>query len=210
MTNLIVVGGGGHAKVIISLVRKLPGYRLLGYTDADSRGPILGAPYLGDDHVLPGILQEQGTCAAALGVGAVEATEKRATLAKRIEALGFELATLISPRAVVNQGVDVGRGTVILDGAVVNAGTRMGLCCILNSNCTVEHDCDLGQFVHVAPAATLSGGVRVGSYSLIGTGANVVQYISIGDHCLIGAGATVVSDIAEAGVYVGTPARRLR
>ena len=31
--SIVVIGGGGHAKVVISILRKLKRYRILGYTD---------------------------------------------------------------------------------------------------------------------------------------------------------------------------------
>lgn len=205
--SIVVVGGGGHAKVLISTLKKVGRYKLLGYTDRINRGPLLGIPYLGGDYVLGSVLAREGRCAAAIGVGCVSITTHRREIHGALANLGFDLPSVVSPHAIVNESVSIGAGTVVLDGAVVNSGTRIGECCILNTNCTVEHDCELGDFVHIAPGATLSGGITVGDDSLIGVGANVIQSVCIGERCLIGAGATVTRDTSGPGVYIGTPAK---
>jgi acetyltransferase-like isoleucine patch superfamily enzyme len=97
-----------------------------------------------------------------------------------------------------------------MDGAVINGGATLGRGAIVNTNSTVEHDVVLADWVHVAPGATLCGGVTVGSFSMIGAGATVIEGTKIGSSCVVGAGATVIDDIVEPGVYVGSPARRIR
>jgi sugar O-acyltransferase (sialic acid O-acetyltransferase NeuD family) len=206
MNRMVVIGGGGHAKVVISVLKKLAVYQIAGYTDRGDKGDILGVPYLGPDEVLG----KMAPCGAAIGVGSVLPGNTRELLKNLIESLGLSLPPVVSRDAVVNEQVAIGRGSQVFDGAVVNSGVRIGECVILNTNSTVDHDCEIGDFVHVAPGATLSGGVRVGRNSLIGTGASVIQNIRIGQECVIGAGATVVEDILKRGIYAGNPARRIR
>lgn len=209
MAEIVVIGGGGHGKVLISLLKKLR-WEIIGYTDEQDRGVILGAPYLGDDGVLPGLLSTHQHCSAVVGLGKIDASAARAQLHREIRALGFDSPVVVSPRAVVNEEVELGAGTAVLDGAVVNSGTVAGGHCILNTNSTVEHDCRLGENVHIAPGATVSGGVMIGDDCMIGAGATLVQAVTVCPGSLIGAGSTVVADIDIPGVYVGNPARRIR
>jgi sugar O-acyltransferase (sialic acid O-acetyltransferase NeuD family) len=208
VSEIVVIGGGGHAKVLISLLKKLE-WSVLGYTDQRDRGDILGGRYLGDDSDLGAILELHAGCAALVGVGKVDASDMRARLQRRAGALGFEVPAVASPRAVVNEGVELGAGTVVFDGAVVNSGATVGDLCILNTNCTVEHDCRLGENVHVAPGATLSGTTTIGDGCMIGAGATVIHGITICAGAVIGAGAVVVADITKPGVYAGNPAGSL-
>ena len=202
------MGGGGHAKVLISLLKKL-GWQVLGYTDEQDRGFILGVPYLGDDSVLPGVLRTHPSFSAMIGLGKIDASPARVDLQRKIRALGLDSPILVSPRAVVNEEVELGAGTAVFDGAVVNSGTVAGRSCILNTNCTVEHDCRLGDNVHIAPGATVCGTVVIGNDGMIGAGSTVVSNVKVCPGCLIGAGSTVVADIHSPGVYVGNPARRI-
>jgi UDP-perosamine 4-acetyltransferase len=209
-TDIVVLGGGGHAKVLIAILKKLCTYNILGYTDPTRHDEILGIPYLGTDDALKAIRAERRSCAAAMGIGTVRPSSLRAERRQFLEALRFALPPIIAPTAIVNEEVEVGPATVIFDGVVVNSGTRIGRGVILNTNSTIEHDCTIEDDVHVAPSATLSGGVRVGARSVVGVGATVIQAVSICAECLVGAGATVTETIVQPGVYVGTPARRIR
>jgi UDP-perosamine 4-acetyltransferase len=206
--EIVVLGGGGHAAVVLSVLRKLD-WRILGYTDSRDRGPILGVPYLGADGQLAAVIGTHPRCSAVIGVGKIDASPLRGDLQARLGALGFAAPVLVSPDAVVNEAVTLGSGTVVFDGTVVNTGTRCGGLCILNTNCAVEHDCRLGDNVHIAPGATVCGGVTIGDDCMIGAGATVVQEVTVGAGCLVGAGATVVGDLVASGTYAGTPARRV-
>jgi sugar O-acyltransferase (sialic acid O-acetyltransferase NeuD family) len=210
MRKLVLVGGGGHAKVLISVLKKSGSYELIGYTDVRDAGELLGIPYLGADSVLKKLKGTITNCCAAVAVGKVSVNEKRMRIFDRIVGLGFRLPVIISSHAVVNEDVTIGDGSVIFDGAVVNTGTIIGRASIINTNSTVEHDCIIGDNVHVAPGANLSGGVSVGHNCMIGTGANIIQGIGICADCLIGAGSTVVKDITIPGIYVGNPAERIK
>ena len=208
MDKMVVVGGGGHAKVLISVLKKLGLFEIIGYTDIVNRGDILGVKYLGDDGVLPNMPHDIGGLCAAIGIGTIGVGDLRKGAMARVAGYGYHFPAIVSPHAIVNESVSVGDGTVVFDGAIINSGTIVGKAVILNSNCTVEHDCRLGDYVHVAPGATLSGGVEVGNESFIGAGATIIQYKKISANCLIGAGAVVIDHITEPGTYVGTPARR--
>jgi len=207
--TVVILGGGGHAKVLISVIRKLP-WAIAGYVDPRDVGPVLGVPHVGDDAVLPALLARHPGCAAAMGVGKVDATARRARIQAAAEALGYWFPAFVSPDAVVNDEVELGAGTAIFDGAVVNAGVVTGPTCIVNTNATVEHDCRLGTNVHIGPGATVSGGVMIGDHTFVGAGAVVIHGVRIVEACLIGAGAVVIDDLTEPGTYVGAPARRIR
>ena len=208
MAEIVVVGGGGHAKVLIAVLKKLD-WTVLGYTDQRNLGLILGSRCLGDDAALGPILGEHEGCAAVIGVGKVDASSLRRRLHRQVLGLGFETPVVVSPSAVVNDEVVLGAGSVVIDGAVINSGARLGDLCIANSHSTVEHDCILGENVHIAPGAVLSGCAQIGDDCMVGAGATVIQGVKVCTGCVIGAGAVVIADIAEAGVYVGNPARRI-
>jgi len=210
MRKIVIIGGGGHAKVLISVLKRIQEFAILGYTDRKDNGTILGIPYLGTDHGLNVILSSNPSCSAAIGIGGVRISERRKEIVKELESIGFDLPPITSRSAIVNECVEIGKGTVVFDGAVINTGTVIGRYSILNTNSTVDHDCHIGDYVHIAPGVTISGDVRIGNNSLIGAGATIIQGITIADNCLIGAGAVVVDDCLTPGTYVGVPARRVK
>jgi UDP-perosamine 4-acetyltransferase len=208
MGEIVVIGGGGHAKVLIAVLKKTPRH-ILGYTDPRDGGPILGVAYLGGDDVLPGLRAAHPGCEAVIGVGKIDSSSARMGLQTQIGRLGFSFPAVVSSAAVVNEGVDLGPGTVVFDGVVVNSGASAGSACILNTGSIVEHDCRLGDNVHVAPGAVLSGGVTIGDDCMIGAGATVVHGVHVVPGCLVGAGAVVIGHVEVPGTYVGNPAKRI-
>lgn len=208
--GIVVIGGGGHAKVVISILRKLKCYDILGYTDLKDHGAVAGVPYLGSDRELRALAGERKKLNAVLAVGQVGLGEPRYDLWTRLHSTALSFPLIVSPDAVVNEGVSGGEGAVVMDGVVINTGAAIGRGAIVNTNSTVEHDVVLEDWVHIAPGATISGGVTIGRCSMIGAGATVIEGIKIAAGCIVGAGATVVRDLKEPGIYVGSPARRIK
>ena len=209
MNEFIVIGGGGHARVVISILRKLKGHSVVGYTDRTDHGTVMGAPYLGPDSSLPSMISGSRQPDALIGVGQIGLGRKRQELWDRLVSYKLRFPRVVSPDAIVNDSVTGGEGAVIMDGAVITCGVILGRGVIVNTNSTIEHDTVLGDWVHVAPGATVCGEVTIGSFSMIGAGATVIEGKKIAPCCVVGAGATVVHDLIDSGVYVGSPARRI-
>ena len=208
MREIVVIGGGGHAKVLISVLKK-DGYHVKGYTDIEDRGSILGVPFLGNDAILDEIARKSQSPHAVIGIGKVDASELRLSLQDKLGALGFDFPVICSPHAVVNEGVCLRAGTVIFDGVVINSGTEIGRACILNTGSIIEHDCRLGENVSIGPGVTISGGVTIGDNCMIGAGASIIQSIKVCQDSLIGAGSTVIADVITPGTYAGNPIRKI-
>lgn len=202
---VVVLGAGGHAKVVLEVLREA-GETVVGLTDADpAPRAVLGAPVLGTDAALPDVLARGCRRAfVALGDNAV-----RRRVAEQAMALGFELASAISPRAVVSPSARLGRGVAVMAGAVINADAEIGDLAIVNTGAVVEHDCRLGAAAHLGPRAALAGGVVVGEGAFLGVGASVIPGVTIGAAAVVGAGACVVRDVPEGARIAGVPARAL-
>lgn len=207
--KIIIIGGGGHAKVIISILSKTNNFEIIGYTELEDKGQILNVPYLGVDVVLSRFKSE-GVSKVALGVGQIKSTVIRKKLVTFAKNLGFSFPVIISPDSIVNQEVRIGEGTVVMDGAIVNSGSIIGDYSIINTKASVDHDCRIGSFTHIAPGVTLSGDVSVGDEVLLGTASSVIQGIHIPDRSIVAAGSSVQKPIKETGIYRGVPARLIR
>ena len=210
MNKLVVIGGGGNAKVLISILKRLNTFNIIGYTDKKNNGNILGVGYLGEDSVLESILNREGKCNAIIGIGQVNVSAARENIANNLLKLGFNLPAIVSDKAIVNEEVSLGKGTLVYDGVIINSGAEVGDFCLINTGSIVEHDCRIGNFVHLASGAVLGGGVKVGNGSMIGLGSRVIQYREITAGCLVGAGTVVTADCTQSGTYVGIPAKKIK
>ena len=190
MERIAIIGGGGHTKVIISIILKLNKYEIVGYVDKEDKGSILDVAYLGDDDFFVNNFSNKVKL-VALGVGQIKTAEVRKRIVEKYLESGFKFPAIVSPDAILNKNVAIGSGTVVMDGVVINSGAKIGNYSIINTNSTIEHDCKIGDYVHIAPGVTMSGEAIVGNNSLIGVGSTVIQGISIAPNVLLGAGSTV-------------------
>lgn len=117
--------------------------------------------------------------------------------------------TLIHPTVVMSEWVEVGAGSVICAGCVLTCQISIGKHCHINLNSTVGHDCTFGDFCTIAPGANISGNCEFGNRIDVGTQVSFRQHVHICDDAVIGMGTVVVKDIAEAGTYVGVPAKKV-
>jgi UDP-perosamine 4-acetyltransferase len=210
MIPVVGVGAGGHAKVIIDILRLSGRFEIVGLLAADPPEPnasLDGVPIIGDDTMLPALLPRVRH--AFMGLGSVRASIKREQLYEQVANAGFEFVTAVHPRATVAAGAALGKGVTIMAGAVVNPGASIGNNTILNTGSIVDHDCRVDHHVHIAPRACLAGSVWVGRNSHIGMGAVVLQGITIGERSTVAAGAVVIRDVPAGSTVAGVPARVL-
>lgn len=206
--KIVIVGAGGHARVVADIIALNKIYDLAGATDAKPAGCAAknsGLPILGTDEILPK-LPSQGVRYAALGLGSTKDNAPRLALWRKLLELGFELPSLIHPHAVVAAAVRVGRGSQIMAGAVVNAGAAIAEAVVVNTGAVVEHDCVISAGAFVGPRAALGGGVFLGEGAFVGMGACVLPGVKIGSAAVVGAGAVVLDDVPERRTVVGIPA----
>ncbi len=192
-----LIGGGGHACVIVDAVR-LAGGTIDGFFDDAVDASLLDLERLGSFADLSD---------ASLDVPHIFAIGELSRREQLIGDFAGGLATVVHPAAMLAQLVDLGAGSFVGAGAAINSRTRIGPNAIVNTLAIVEHDCNLGSNVHVGPGAALGGGVQIGDNCLIGINASVRSNVSIGKNCTIGVGAAVVTDVADGQVMVGVPAR---
>jgi UDP-perosamine 4-acetyltransferase len=206
--KIVIAGAGGHAKVVIELVRAAcPALEIVGMVDAE-RAPrsMLGVPVIGGDNRLAD-LRAGGVAFAFPAVGDNALRER---LGERLRKLGFELPALVSPKAAVSPTARLGAGVAVMAGAAINAEAAIADFAVVNTGAVVDHDARLGLAAHAAPGSVLAGGSCAGARALIGAGAVLIPGVSVGDDAVIGAGAAVVADIPAASLAVGVPARVVR
>lgn len=205
--RVIVIGAGGHARVVAEALR-LSGTDVLGFTDVNASlhgSELDGHRVLGSDAVLSsyagsGVL-------LANGVGSIGVPQARQALQERLRRHGWRFINVIHARAVVSPRAELAEGVQVMAGALVQAGARLAQGCIVNTGAIVDHDCALGPYCHVASGAVLAGGVILGEACHVGAGAVIIEGIELGTKTVVGAGAVVVRSHAGGATLVGVPAR---
>ncbi len=208
-TPVLIVGAGGHARVVLDLLRRVGRYEPAGFIDADpamANTLIAGLKVFGAFNQLPHVVR-LGIKHAIVAIGD---NRTRAGYAQKLAGAGVECIQAIHPAAVISDTAQIGRNVVICAGAIVGPDAVIGDSVLINHGAIVEHECSIGQAAHIAPGAKLAGRVRVGDFAFIGLGASVIQCLQIGEGAVIGAGAVVIRDVAPQTTVVGVPALPMR
>ena len=196
--QLVIIGAGGHGKVVADIARK-QGYEMICFLD---------------DALLPGVEGRVSDFESYLDNAeffvAIGNSLIRERITNMLQRKGAKLVTLIHPNAVVADRVKIGKGTAIMAGAVINTDAEIGDGVIINTCASVDHDCRISDYVHIAVGAHVCGTVNIGAHTWIGAGATVINNISICGGCVIGAGAVVVRDIQKKRTYLGVPAKEAK
>ncbi|QGQ47223.1 acetyltransferase [Metabacillus sediminilitoris] len=203
--NIVIIGQGGHSKVIKDLIRNYESYKIIALLDDKFED------FVSEDEVFYGpIASYQFLINQYKDIKFIVAIGNNKTRKKIVETLNLEVynyTTIIHPSAIVSPSVKIGKGTVIMSNTVINADVEIGNHVIINTGSIIEHDNKVSDFVHVSPNATLTGNVHVGEGVHIGAGATIIPNVFVGDWSVIGAGATVIDSIPENITAMGVPAR---
>lgn len=196
--SIYVLGAGGHARVILGLLRAL-NRPVAGLLDDHSAGQeVMGYPVLGPLDALP----DRPDTEAVMAIGA---NRVRQALATRWTAVNW--VTLVHPAAFVDPGAQIGPGSVVMAGAVVQPGAHLGRHVIVNTGATVDHDCRLQDFVHVAPGVHLAGQVTLEEGVFMGVASAALPGVQVGAWTVIGGGGVVTRTLPGGVVATGLPAR---
>jgi UDP-perosamine 4-acetyltransferase len=206
--DVLILGAGGHGKVVLDILLAAGEHRVIGFIDADrslAGTSVGGVTVLGAPNLLPKLRSKAKGAIVAIGDN-----HTRRSYAAMVREHGYELINAIHPSAVVSPTARVGKNVTICAGACVCVEATLGDSVIVNTGAVIDHECDVAEAVHVCPGALLAGRVRVGAGAIIGMGAKVIQCLTVGAVAIVGAGAVVIEEVPAGATVVGVPARVIK
>ncbi len=201
--GIILIGGGGHAKVVLDAMR-CAGNSAAGYVDDSDSSAIRSMSIC---PVYLGTIDACRSASRALLIAIGDVGVRRGLIGS-LEANSV-FGSVIHPSVIIAQSAEINDGVFVGPRAIINADARICSHAIINSGAIVEHDCVIGLNTHIAPGAALGGGVRVGDHTLVGIGSTIIPGVRIGSGCTIGAGSVVTRDVEDGATVVGVPAHNL-
>lgn len=201
---LIVVGAGGHGRVVADLAERA-GFTVQGFLEDEANLTASIERSIGTDEYLSTMSQQSSS--VAMGLGSQSLWERRRQLCQLIERRTLTAPVLVDPTATCIPRDTLGLGSQVMMGARVQSDAVIGHWCIVNTGAIVEHGCYLDSYVHVGPGAIICGGVNVGENAFVGAGSVVKEGLTIGSNATVAAGAVVVRDVPDYAVVMGVPAR---
>jgi sugar O-acyltransferase (sialic acid O-acetyltransferase NeuD family) len=207
MKKIIIIGAGGHAKVIADIIIKRK--KILNETikieafldDKYETKEIVyqDIPLIGKLNKINSLKKDDYYFIIAIGNNSI-----REEIANNYD---LKYYTVVHPSAILAEDVEVGEGTVIMANAVINSSVKVGSHCIINTSSVIEHDNKIDDFVHISPNAALAGDIKVGRKTWIGMGSSIIQGVKIGMNVKIGAGSVVLNNIDDNITAYGVPCR---
>ena len=203
---VIVIGSGGHAKVLIETLNLL-GRRILSITDSSSQRlgqTVSGILIEGSDELV--FEHNPNDIELVNAIGSIAVPDVRRQIYNKFVSRGYHFASVVHPSAQVSLSAELAQGAQVMAGATVQPGVILGANTIVNTNASIDHDCSIGMHSHIAPGVILSGNVSVGQSCHIGTAASVIQMVNIGSFSFVAAGAVVVKNLPRGAQVRGVPA----
>lgn len=193
---LIVLGGGGHASVLVDLLAT-QGREIIALVcpgDIAERAVFNDIRHLRkDDDVLR---FSPDSILLVNGIGFMPNSSLRHSLYEKFSKLGYQFESVISQNAIVSPKAKIPQGVQIFHNAVIQTGASIGENTIINTGAIIEHDCQIGKNNHIASGAILCGQVHTKENVFVGAHATIIQNITIEHSSVIGAGSVITSDIA--------------
>lgn len=205
MSKLLILGAGGHGKVVADCALATGLYEGIAFLDdVKIIGQVVlnSSPVIGKFSDALNFVHEYSEAFVALGNN-----RTRIELIYNLKRMGFKVPYIIHPAAYVSQFAHIEDGTVIMPGAVVNVDAWIGAGGIINTGASVDHDCRIGIGVHLSPGARLGGTVVVGDSTWVCIGASIANNVRVGEGSVVAAGAVVIKDVGDGVLVAGVPAR---
>jgi NDP-sugar pyrophosphorylase family protein len=166
--NIVVVGGGGHAMVVIDSLKEMVSTKsclhILGFLDDTPRPDILGFPQIGT-------LSSWNRFPNARFHIAIGDAQLRSRISSEIGA--NRLFSAVHSKASVSPHASIGHGCFVGACAVVAPGASLGTSVIVNSGAIVEHSSSVGDYAHLAYGA------------IVGAEATVLSGHSVPPGCIV-------------------------
>lgn len=209
MKSLIILGAGGHGKVVAETALASNQYQKISFLDDKFSEGIVLKDFLGIN-IIGNLISSEETNKKQTFSDAIVAigdASIRLKWIKKLKNLNYKIATIIHPSAWISPSSIINEGSVVFAQAAVQSNAVVGLGNIINTCSSVDHDSVLHQGVHICPGARLAGNVTIGEKTIVGIGSSINEGIIIGKNVVVGAGAAVISNLGDNVIAKGVPAK---
>ena len=212
MKKLLILGCGGHGKVVADAAEISSEYQNISFLDQkNKKSKGLNTNFcqniIGDlsESNLEYFSSEFSHAFVGIGDNAT-----RVSWLKKLNKLGFKIPNIIHPDAQISKYVEIGFGSFINANAVLQCNVKINSGCIINTSSSIDHDSTVDIGSHISPGVNIAGNVNIGQNVWIGIGSTIIQNIDIGDNVIVGAGSLVLKDIPKNVKAYGVPSKIIR
>lgn len=150
--KVIIIGAGGHSKVVIDALLSSKKYEIIGFLDDGNTSEVLGIKKIGS---ISEINKFENT-KFHIAIGNNEIRRKISEIIPK-----EKLLTIIHRTAYIAKDTFIKEGCYVGANVVINPGAKIGKCSIINTGSIVEHDCILEEFTHLSYRVLVGSGSKV-------------------------------------------------
>lgn len=206
MKELILIGVGGHARAVISVIKRISKLKLKYIIDPNFKNneeKILGHLVNGSLELLKNLTPENFEIFLAIGDNYLRYKISKQPLVNK-----FNFINIIDPTSNFCSSSLMGHGNFIGPMAHIGPDIKIGNFNILNTQSNLEHESTIGNFCQLAPGATICGRCKIGNKVYFGANSTVIEKISINHENIIGAGSVIIKDIKQTKkTFIGIPGK---
>jgi len=157
--DLLVIGAGGYGRSVAEAAAACGAFAVVGFADDrwPDLAPVGGLPVLGRIADLSALLQQATAAVVAIGDNA-----RRRLVFELAATAGFELVSIVHPRAIVSPSALIGRGVTVMAGSVIGCEAQLHDGVIVSAGAVLDHHCELADFSQASAGACMGGGSSLG------------------------------------------------
>lgn len=163
MKEIILIGAGGHGRVVLDTILSNPkaNIKVIGFLDDGDIEEIAGIKKIGNISEWKKYKDKK----FHIAIGNNSFREK---LAKEI---GEErLITIVHKTAYVSNMSEIRKGNYIGAMVIVNPKSKIGKCSTINTGSIVEHDCEIGDYAHLSYRVLVGSESKISAMTMIDMG----------------------------------------
>lgn len=157
MKTLLIIGAGGHGKVVAEIAMAV-GYQKIAFLD-DNAPEAIGK--IRD--IEKWMDYTEGFC----GIGNNYVRKEINT--KLMEA-GYRIPVLIHPTAYISESAIIGAGTVVEPKAIINTNSVIGCGSIVSVGAIVDHNVNIGEYAHINTGSIVKAGGKIEEFEKLEAG----------------------------------------
>jgi UDP-N-acetylbacillosamine N-acetyltransferase len=201
----IIIGNGGHARSLISLLikRRKKNINIKAISKLRKNETIFNLPIVKLD-IKKDLKRNDNFF---LAIGDILIRSKYFNLLKKQRKL---TPNIFSISLNMNKDLLIGSGNFIGENVFIGPNVKIGSNNIINTNSSIDHECQIGSNCNISPGVILAGRVKISDNSFIGMGVSIADKVELCKNIVIGANSFVNKSIKISGTYYGNPLKKIK
>jgi sugar O-acyltransferase (sialic acid O-acetyltransferase NeuD family) len=210
MKALVLFGLDDAAELARFYFEKDAGYHVVAFT-ADGQfikeDSFCGVPAVPFEEVARSFPHRENDMHIAIGYSHMNRV--RRSKYDEARAMGYQLATYVSPRCTYLSDHEPGDNCFIYEDNTIQPFVRIGNNVILWSGNHIGHHSVIDDHNFISSHVVVSGRCHIESFCFLGVNSTIGDHVRIAEGTLLGAGAVISKDTEKNGVYVPPRATKL-